>query len=121
MKTWRVMSTDGTEYQVGTWKDGVYTPGTFEDAKRELEGLNEPGAYLVTTPELLTDHEHAVLLQLASAMVTFTQHIVGNGNTRNYDISEFAVGIHKLQHMIMAQAAARAYPETYRLLGESLL
>lgn len=35
-----------------------------------------------------------------------------------YDWIEACDKIHQLQHMIMAQAAARAYPELFRLHGE---
>jgi len=36
-----------------------------------------------------------------------------------HDWAEAAHDIHHLQHLIMAQAAARAYPEEFRLLGKS--
>lgn len=46
--------------------------------------------------------------------------IVGNGPSRLNDLRELAAHIHGIQHAIMSQAAARAYPDLYRLLGSSL-
>jgi len=45
--------------------------------------------------------------------------IIGDGESRNNDVLEAVHYIHALQRMIMSQAAGRAYPEEYRLLGES--
>lgn len=44
--------------------------------------------------------------------------IVGHGPTRDHDLNEFAAHIHSIQHTIMSQAAARAHPDRFRLLGE---
>lgn len=46
MGMWVVHSTDGTDYRVGHWKDGVWHPGSFGDAIREQGLLNEPGSYI---------------------------------------------------------------------------
>jgi hypothetical protein len=45
---------------------------------------------------------------------------IPEGPNRNNDLAEIAVHIHAIQHAVMANAAARAYPDTYRLLGQSL-
>lgn len=66
----------------------------------------------------LTELEfHALDLtaQLARAMAEIT----GNGSTRADDLREADSHVHAIQHMIMAQAAARAYPDRFRLLGAS--
>ena len=39
------------------------------------------------------------------------------GPARDGDLAEVAFHVHGLQRMILAQAAARAYPERYRLRG----
>jgi len=49
------------------------------------------------------------------------KRIIGRGPTGEQDLSEFVIHLHAIQNMILAQAAARAYPDTYRLLGERLL
>ena len=59
---------------------------------------------------LLTDAEHQVIALLARAYVVYAE----TGVTGN-DIREFAQSIHHAQHAVMAQAAARAYPDKYRL------
>lgn len=69
--------------------------------------------------DLLTEAEREALRlsgQLANAMFA----IVGHGPTRDADCAEIAADIHRLQHAIMGQAAARAYPTQLRLLGETL-
>ncbi len=43
---------------------------------------------------------------------------VGDGPSRTEDIREATGHVHALQNMILAQSAAREYPDTYRLLGE---
>lgn len=69
--------------------------------------------------EMLTELELAAIdltAELANAMA----RIIGHGRSRDGDIAEACHHIHNLQHMIMAQAAARAYPSRFRLLGESI-
>lgn len=43
--------------------------------------------------------------------------IIGPGPARLGDTAELAAHVHAIQHMIMSQAAARAYPLLYRQLG----
>ena len=71
------------------------------------------------TPSL-TDAEHKVVSLLAGAMSTYATEVVAHGPTRSHDLDEFAARIHDLQHAVMAQAAARAYPDLYRLAGSTL-
>lgn len=57
----------------------------------------------------------------AGRLATFIENeIISDGATRADDIRELEFYVHGIQHMIMAQAAARAYPGTYRKLGEAL-
>jgi hypothetical protein len=67
--------------------------------------------------ELLTEQEHAVLSTLADAWNLF-QKILADGDTRSEDQVEFMIHLHVCQRMVMGQAAARAYPHRYRLLGD---
>jgi hypothetical protein len=71
--------------------------------------------------ELLTDAEHALLGMLASAMEVYARDVVVGGRTYERDVAEFAVALHVLQNMVLAQAAARAYPRRYRLAGLSVV
>ena len=66
---------------------------------------------------LLTPAEHAALditRMLAASMATI---VADNSPFTRADWAEFSTHLHAIQHMIMAQAAARAYPDKYRLLG----
>lgn len=45
--------------------------------------------------------------------------ITGDGPARGADLAELAVHLHAIENTVLAQAAARAYPDRYRLLGES--
>jgi len=67
--------------------------------------------------ELLTEDEHKLVSKLGSLMSDFME-IAGGGLTRRSDMREVADHIHALQNMVLSQAAARAYPDAYRLLGQ---
>jgi len=72
--------------------------------------------------DLLTVGEHGVMTLLAEVANRMTAIIGWNSTPKvgSGDLDEMVFYIHGLQHMVMAQAAARAYPEQYRLLGRSL-
>lgn len=65
---------------------------------------------------LLTEEELEAL-RLSGKLAERMRRIIGDGPTASHDWSEIAQCIHALQHAIMAQAAARAYPNEFRLLG----
>lgn len=67
----------------------------------------------------LTDAEHAVV-RLAGDLWNAICVAIPDGPTRANDLGELVVHVHAIQHAVMANAAARAYPETYRLLGGTL-
>jgi hypothetical protein len=69
--------------------------------------------------DLLTEDEHALMDTLGTAHGLFLK-VHGNGPTRHSDMLEVTHLIHALQAVVMSQAAARAYPDKYRLLGETL-
>ncbi|MER6830902.1 hypothetical protein ABT352_33250 [Streptosporangium sp. NPDC000563] len=68
----------------------------------------------MSTP--LTGRELEVLA-LTGRLAEELAAIVGNGPARAQDLNELLVHVHAIQHAVMAQAAARAYPEQFRLLG----
>jgi hypothetical protein len=68
----------------------------------------------------LTDAEQRAMRMTAELFDLFAQEIVGYGPSRDADLGELAGHIHNIQHTVMAQAAARAHPSEYRLLGRSL-
>lgn len=68
------------------------------------------------TDELLTDLEHEVVHDLGQVWNKLCK-MVERGRTRGPDLDEAVAHVHALQHFVMSQAAARAYPDKYRLLG----
>lgn len=67
----------------------------------------------------LTEDEHQAMALTADLANTMAR-IIGHGSTAQADLTEVVYRIHAIQHTIMAQAAARAYPDRYRLLGGTI-
>ena len=67
----------------------------------------------------LTRDEHSVVHGLGQVFVQLSR-IVGDGSSRQADLDELVGHVHALQNAVLAQAAARAYPDAYRLMGGSL-
>jgi len=73
----------------------------------------------VAGEQLLTGDELEFLDLLAKSANLF-RRITGGGTQANNDWAEAADKIHQLQTTVMSQAAARAYPEKFRLLGNTM-
>lgn len=69
--------------------------------------------------DILTDAERAAI-QKAGELWGDLCAIVAPGSTRTADLDELIIHIHAIQHAVMAQAAARAYPDELRLLGSTI-
>jgi hypothetical protein len=69
---------------------------------------------------MLTQKERDVLTLLTDAWSGFLE-IAGNGETREADLAEVTSKIHDLQHVVLAQSAARMYPDEFRLLGQEFV
>lgn len=67
--------------------------------------------------ELLTEVEHEAIDMAGRLWTLIRTEVIGHGPTRVSDVSELTAFIHGIQHIVMAQAAARAYPDRYRLQG----
>lgn len=67
----------------------------------------------------LTPAEHEAMDLTAQLWNLMVKEIIADGPTADQDRREFADRIHVVQHNILRQAAARAHPEMYRLLGET--
>lgn len=67
--------------------------------------------------ELLTPLEQKVIEDLGNIWNDLCD-IVGTELTRDSDLMEAIAHVHALQRTVMAQAAGRAYPSRFRLLGE---
>jgi len=65
---------------------------------------------------LMTAAEHGAMdltLQLDRLMV----EIIGDGPVSAADLRASRIDLHHIQHRILRQAAGRAYPDRYRMLG----
>lgn len=73
----------------------------------------------LSAPGLLTEYELDTLNVLAQLADRMRKVIIGTGSPAHIegDWAEAAAHIHALQQMVMSQAAARAYPDRFRLLG----
>ncbi len=67
--------------------------------------------------ELLTEDEHKAMGLTVRLWNTLTV-IVGDGRTGAADLAELTLHLHAIQRAVMSQAAARAYPDLYRPLGQ---
>jgi len=66
--------------------------------------------------QLLTPDEKDCI-KLAGELWNLLCKVVQPGPTAEGDTTELIHHIHAIQHTVMAQAAARAFPDRYRLLG----
>lgn len=71
-------------------------------------------------PELLTEAEHRAMALTVELVNLLAAEVIGRERSRSGDVAEVVAHIHGIQHIIMSQAAARAYPDRYRLFGEVL-
>lgn len=67
--------------------------------------------------DLLSEDERTALAMTRDLANQVILRVIEPGAEFRADHAEFVRHIHAIQHMIMAQAAARAYPGEYRLLG----
>lgn len=75
------------------------------------------GRELTTSTGLMTDEEHHAMEMSAQLWNYINRHVVIAGHTRDSDLREIMFHIHGIQRALLGQAAARAYPDRYRLLG----
>lgn len=66
---------------------------------------------------MLTDNEKDAL-DLMADVWNLLYVIVGQGKTRKGDLKEMASHTHAIENAILAQSAAREYPNNYRLMGD---
>lgn len=64
----------------------------------------------------LTEQEH-LALDLTAQLWNLLCAIAHDGPSRLGDLAELAAHVHVIQHAVMANAAPRAHPARYRLLG----
>lgn len=93
-------------------------PGVRQ-AHYNVDSVTTEGPALVFVDELLTPTEHAAL-NLTGQLANLISDIIGHGMSPEArgDQLELTIHIHAIQNAILAQAAARAYPGHFRLLGQ---
>lgn len=67
--------------------------------------------------DALTAAERQAVRDAGLLYTAIAEKIVANGPTREDDLAELRFHVHGIQRMIMAQAAARAFPGEFRQLG----
>jgi transcriptional regulator with XRE-family HTH domain len=87
----------------------------FGASLADLVGAAEP-----PSAPLLTDAEHRAMELTCELYNLLCRQVIGDAESRSGDVRELVGHVHAVQHMILSQAAARAYPDRYRLLGETL-
>lgn len=83
-------------------------------AERVDVGCEGPGKG--TMNEMLTDLEREVIAD-AGELWNKLCKVVGSAAAREGDLAELVRHVHGIQQAVMANAAARAYPDQFRVLG----
>ena len=69
--------------------------------------------------DALTEMEHEAVT-LLGRLAGLMGAIIGDEQEAYFDRIEMVHHVHVLQRMVLAQAAARAYPDRYRLMGHRI-
>ena len=69
-------------------------------------------------PDGLTDAELRAMDITVELVNVVCGEVIGRGVTRDHDVAEFVDKVHQIQALILSQAAGRAHPDRFRLLGE---
>jgi hypothetical protein len=67
---------------------------------------------------MLTDDEREAIRMGGEWYTHIANKVCGMGVTREADLAELTGKIHDIQHLVMAQSAARDLPGELRLMGE---
>ena len=93
-------------------------PAPQTEPDREAEPISQAETTQAPPPAgLLTPDEHQAVRQAGLLYTLIAEHVVADGPTRDDDLAEIRAAIHLIQRAVLAQAAARAHPSEFRLLG----
>lgn len=67
--------------------------------------------------ESLLSEAELEAMSMTGALARQIRKVIGTGPQSEHDWAEMARMIHDIQHAVMAQAAARAFPDKFRMLG----
>lgn len=59
-------------------------------------------------------------MDLTAQLANKLAEVVGHGPSRDADLAELVHHVHCIQRAVLAQVAARQFPDKFRLLGETL-
>lgn len=117
---------DANEHARATGRRSVVSPpalpGVADHVGRHLttalggDATPEPEA-MPTGTAVLTGPEHAVVTYLGKAWTLLVTEVIAPGGGQAGDLAELVGPIHAVQNAVLAQAAARAHPDRYRVLG----
>lgn len=93
-------------------------PGLLPEGVRPPQEPTAASAGDVDPRGLLTPNEHQAV-ELAGRVACLLDAIAEDGPARAGDLAELCAAVHVIQNGVLAQAAARAYPDRYRLMGAS--
>lgn len=88
-------------------------------ARRAGQGVGGGPKPTPEDPGILTELEHRAV-RMTAELYNILCQITGADRSRYPDMGELVHHVHAIQRAILAQAAARVYPNLYRLLGEVL-
>lgn len=101
----------------GTWVSRCSFCGWIDGADLEQQIAKRIAEHPAASPAgLLTADEHQAV-EDAGQLYNLLCRIVGHGPSRAGDLGELVGHVHGIQQAVLKQAAARAYPDRYRLLG----
>lgn len=98
---------------------GIFDSTRAKEIGDELYQRVEAYAREAQPQAALTEDELATMDTTAKLAEQLAQ-VVGNRSTREADLAELYAHLHAIQQAVLSQAAARAYPDRFRLLGQSL-
>jgi len=78
------------------------------------------GAPALPASVLLTDEEREAVRLAGMLYTLIADHVMAGGPNQESDLAEVRALVHGIQYRVMANAAGRAYPGEFRLLGAAL-
>lgn len=78
--------------------------------------MDSPEVETLVAVELLTEDEKRAI-ELAGECASLIFKIIKENGGFEHDADEICTAVHVLQRFVMSNAAARAYPGKYRMLG----
>jgi len=95
-------------------------PEADVDAMPEEAAPGARAAPALPASVLLTDEEREAVRLAGMLYTLIADHVMAGGPNQESDLAEVRALVHGIQYRVMANAAGRAYPGEFRLLGAAL-